>query len=244
MAYYFASDVHLGLAAGNDPAERERRFVVWLQTVEADAEGVFLAGDIFDFWFEYRRVASKGFSAVFAQLARMTAGGIPVHFFPGNHDMWTRDFFRRECGMTVHGDGDLFELAGKHVYVAHGDRPEDYFLSIIYYAFRSRFLRGVFETFVHPDLATWFGQRWSGHSRATGAAHHTFGGEAEHTVQFARKILKNTAVDYFVFGHLHTPATYALTPTTTLFVLGDWIGAVPVYGRLALDGTFSLVEYR
>ncbi|MDR2936756.1 MAG: UDP-2,3-diacylglucosamine diphosphatase [Rikenellaceae bacterium] len=244
MAYYFASDVHLGFAAGGDYAERERRFVAWLRAIEADAEGVFLAGDIFDFWFEYRRVAPKGFSTVFSQLAHLTARGIPVHFFPGNHDMWTRDFFRRECGMTVHHDGDFFELAGKRLYVAHGDRPDDYFLAIIYHAFRSRFLRGAFATFVHPDWATWFGRRWSGYSRARGAARHTFGGETEHVVQFAHKILKDTPVDYFVFGHLHIPAAYALTPATTLFVLGDWIGPMPVYGRLDPNGTFSLAEYR
>lgn len=122
MAYYFASDVHLGLAYnGADPRGRERRFVAWLDSIRADCEGLFLAGDIFDFWFEYERVAPKGFVRTLGKLAEFCDSGIPVHFFVGNHDLWVGDYFEKEIGMTVHTAPATFDLYGRTVFIAHGD---------------------------------------------------------------------------------------------------------------------------
>lgn len=121
--YYFASDTHLGLEAGErSAAERERMFVRWLDDIAPDAEAVFLVGDIFDFWYEYKRVVPKGFVRLLAKLAELTGQGIPVHFFAGNHDMWAYRYLHDECGVTLHaGAYEIMELSGRKVLVGHGD---------------------------------------------------------------------------------------------------------------------------
>ena len=120
--YYFASDTHLGLRVGRTADDRERLFVRWLDEVSADAEGIFLVGDIFDFWYEYKRVVPRGFTRLLGRLSGLTDRGIPVHFFAGNHDLWAYDYLRSECGVTLHrGPFELFDLYGQKVLVGHGD---------------------------------------------------------------------------------------------------------------------------
>ena len=120
--YYFASDTHLGLRVGRTADDRERLFVRWLDEVSADAEGIFLVGDIFDFWYEYKRVVPRGFTRLLGKLSGLTDRGIPVHFFAGNHDLWAYDYLRSECGVTLHrGPFELFDLYGQKVLVGHGD---------------------------------------------------------------------------------------------------------------------------
>ena len=120
--YYFASDTHLGLRVGRTADDRERLFVRWLDEVSADAEGIFLVGDIFDFWYEYKRVVPRGFTRLLGKLSGLTDRGIPVLFFAGNHDLWAYDYLRSECGVTLHrGPFELFDLYGQKVLVGHGD---------------------------------------------------------------------------------------------------------------------------
>ena len=120
--YYFASDIHLGLPAGVDPAGREQLFVRWLAEVAQDAEAIFLVGDIFDFWYEYRHVVPKGFTRTLGKLSELTDRGIPIHFFGGNHDIWTFRYLHDECGITLHhAPYTSFELYGQRVIIGHGD---------------------------------------------------------------------------------------------------------------------------
>ena len=119
--YYFASDVHLGAGDEQQARRTEQLFVRWLESIEDDAEAIFLMGDIFDFWFEYSRVIPKGFVRVLGTLARLADKGITIHFFTGNHDMWCRDYFEKECGMHLHRRGEDVILSGKHLHLAHGD---------------------------------------------------------------------------------------------------------------------------
>lgn len=246
MSYYFASDIHLGIDYG-DPAVIEKRFISWLDFVSRDADGIFLVGDIFDFWYEYKRVIPKGFARVFGKLSELTGRGIPIHFFPGNHDMWIRDYFEKELGLTVHFAGEYMELAGKRLYIDHGDNvgftPAS--VTVMNRIFRSKTARKLFSALVHPNLSLKFGQWWSRGSRKKKCIAHAFREENESVVKFARQYLNSgNSVDYFVFGHLHCPAEYKLTETSTLFVLGEWIVAEePVYGVLSPDG-FQLKKFQ
>lgn len=248
MAYYFASDVHLGLAYnGADPLDRERRFAAWLVSIEADCEGLFLVGDIFDFWFEYKRVVPKGFVRVLGKLAAFCDRGIPVHFFVGNHDLWVRDYFEREIGMTVHTGPEVFTLYDKQIYIAHGDglgKTGDWKYSLLQRIFHSRFLKRVFSTILHPNVMIRFGHWWSSHNRhgrKEGVA-HVFRGEQEPIVRFARVyIAGHPETSYLVCGHIHTPVNHRLSDRSSVVILGEWIER-PVYGRFTAEG-MELIEF-
>ena len=166
--YYFASDVHLG--AGDELTSRrtEQRFVAWLDMVAKDAEEIFLVGDIFDFWFEYNYVIPKGFVRALGKLAELADKGVKITFITGNHDMWAKDYLERECGIKTFFTPQTVELAGKRLFVAHGDNmniKNQPVLRLINATFRSRIARVLFSWLVHPDLALKFGKWWSGKSR-------------------------------------------------------------------------------
>ena len=160
---YFASDIHLG--AGDPATARctERRFTAWLDAVSRDAEAIYLLGDLFDFWFEYRRVVPQGFVRTLGKLAELTDRGVRVVFFTGNHDMWVGDYLHRECGVEIHTEPQVVTLAGKRLFLAHGDNINVGHLPWLCFmnrVFRSRPLRWLFSWGVHPDWAVKFG-RWS-----------------------------------------------------------------------------------
>lgn len=166
--FYFASDIHLGAGDETTARETERLFVGWLDAAARDAEAIFLVGDVFDFWFEYRRVVPKGFVRTLGKLAELTDRGIRVVFFTGNHDMWVTDYLRRECGLEIYTAGRVMTLAGKRVFIAHGDNMHiqgQPMLRLLNRIFRSGTLRWLFSRLVHPDLALRFGHWWSGKSR-------------------------------------------------------------------------------
>ena len=228
--YYFASDMHLGNSAGGDSRRRERMLVEWLDKAAADAEAIFLVGDVFDFWFEYKKVVPKGFVRVLGKLAELTDRGVEIHFFPGNHDMWDAGYLEAECGLIVHKGVAIMELNGKRIFMAHGDNLGagrscgERFLSAF---FRNNPAKWVFERVVHPDLALMLGHWWSHGSRKSHGAGYEFWGEREPLVRFARDFASRnpqTPVDYFVFGHLHHFLRYDLgsrAPASALAGCGE-----------------------
>lgn len=241
--YYFASDVHLGLSVGSDPAERERLFVRWLSEVASDAEAIFLVGDIFDFWYEYRRVVPKGFTRLLGKLSELSDRGIPIHLFAGNHDMWAFRYLHDECGVTLHpGPYEIFELYGRKVLIGHGDvlGPRPFAQRLLSRVFRSRWIQALYYL-IHPDLTTAFGQGWSHNNRTSRPIAHSFRGEEEPIVKFARAMLQRQPIDLFVCGHIHCTEYYPLGPHSAIAFLGEWIES-PVYGVLTPDG-FQLKSY-
>lgn len=244
--YYFASDIHLGLEYRTPSREREKTLVRWLDEVSADARAIFLVGDVFDFWFEYKRVVPRGFTRLLGKLSELTDRGVEIHFFTGNHDMWVRDYLSAECGLTVHTKAEMFELHGKRVFVAHGD---DLYLKkplpikFMHWCFRSPFVRNAFVTLIPVNQTIRFGHWWSGKSRKSKCLSHDFGGEREYLVQYAREYLKTADADYFIFGHLHCSADYDLGGGRRLFVLGEWIVS-PAYAVLAEDGEIEMRSYK
>lgn len=244
---YFASDIHLG--AGSEAAARdtERRFVAWLDRVGADARAIVLAGDLFDFWFEYRRVVPKGFVRTLSKLAELSERGIRVVFLPGNHDMWVSDYLARECGVEIHAGPCVLDFDGQRLFVAHGDNMNvgrKPLLKVMNAAFRSRLLRWLFSWGVHPDLALGFGRWWSSCSRKS---HAKEGGAdisvIEPLVAYAREHAAALGVDRFVFGHMHFAADHCEEGLHTLH-LGSWdrcasYGVLDDEGRLSLKTTDS-----
>lgn len=237
---YFASDIHLGGGNAETARANERRFVAWLDRAAADAEAIFLLGDIFDFWFEYRRVVPKGFVRTLSKLAELTDRGIHIGFFPDNHDLWVRDYFRGECGMEVYPMPRILELKGQRIYMAHGDNMgvgrEPRLLNRI---FRSRTLRWLFSWGVHPDWAMRFGHWWSGKSRKSHAGPEGFDESlTEPLIGYARRYAETHAVDHFVFGHMHFPRDYRDGTLHTIH-LGGW-EKCPSYAVLDDTGALTL----
>lgn len=238
--YYFASDVHLGLngyGIGSESLSRERLLISWLDRVSADAEAIIFVGDLFDFWFEYKRVIPKGFSRLLGKLSELTDRGIAVHLFLGNHDMWAFDYLSSECGVILHHKEAVMDLDGRRVFVAHGDNLANKppMVRVMNSAFRSKTVQWAFSNLMHPDLALRFGQWWSGSSRQSKSIKHTFRDEKEPLVAYAREYAEqHQDVDYFIFGHIHCAENYDIGNGRRAMFLGEWIEN-PVYGIVSAD---------
>lgn len=205
--YYFASDIHLGSGDSQQSRRTERIFTAWLDRVSEDAEAIFLLGDLFDFWFEYRRVVPKGFVRTLGKIAGLTDRGIRVVFFTGNHDMWVGDYLQRECGVEVHTMPGVVELAGKRLFLAHGDNMNIGGMPLLRFmnaVFRSRALRWLFSWCVHPDWAVRFGNWWSGRSRKSHGESAPDPSVNGPLIEYARShAATHPGIDYYLFGHMH-----------------------------------------
>jgi UDP-2,3-diacylglucosamine hydrolase len=206
--YYFISDAHLGCRAFEHRRTKERRLVNFLDAIKEKAEAVFMLGDIFDFWFEYKNVVPKGFTRVLGKICELTDRGVEVHFFQGNHDMWCEDYLEKECGVILHKSTCTIELCGKVFYLAHGhklDKVDDNWKTrFMFTCFESRTLKKIAK-WIHPRWFISFGYRWAESSRKKHFAPKPFLGEdKEGLVLFAKDYLKtHPDINYFLFGHRH-----------------------------------------
>jgi UDP-2,3-diacylglucosamine hydrolase len=222
---YFASDFHLGLPTGSPPVEREKKVVSWLNSVAHDAKEIFLLGDIFDFWWEYALVVPRGFTRFLGTVSEITDSGIPVHFFTGNHDMWVGDYLSGECGMTIHTTPFTTLFDGKKFHLAHGEGlgTKNRGYKILLSIFRNRPLQAMYSA-LHPSIGIGIGHRWSLNSRlGKGITKEFLGEDNEDLIRYARSVLENDNIDYFIFGHRHLAMTCKLKPETEIVFLGDWI---------------------
>ena len=224
---YFASDVHLGAPAMANNREREKLFVKWLDQVKVDAEEIYLMGDIFDFWFEYKRAVPSGFTRVLVKIAEITDSGIPVHFFTGNHDIWVFDYLAEETGVIVHRDIVKTELNGKKFFLGHGDGlgPYDKSYKLLKKIFTSPFLQWSFAR-IHPNFGIWLALKWSGKSRLSNGmveADNFRGVDKEWLVLYAKDELTKEHFDFFVFGHRHWPCDIDLNGKSRYINTGDWV---------------------
>ncbi len=203
---------------------REKLFVDWLNTIKHDTAELYLLGDIFDFWFEYRRVVPKGYVRFLGKIAEFTDAGIPVHFFSGNHDVWMFDYFPKELNVSVHHTPQVKDLLGKKFYLAHGDGlgPGDTAYKLMKSIFKSPTLQWLFAK-LHPNFSLWFGNQWSVSSRYSKEITHIFRGEEELITRFTRIELQKNYFDFFIFGHWHSPIIYPLNQNSNLVILGDWL---------------------
>ncbi|MDR1729333.1 MAG: UDP-2,3-diacylglucosamine diphosphatase [Prevotellaceae bacterium] len=224
---YFASDTHFGLDLKEDPIESEKRFVRWLDRIKNETAALYLLGDIFDYWFEYKSVVPKGHTRVLGKLAEFTDNGIPVYIFTGNHDIWMFDYLPKEIGATIITEPIEVEVNGKRFYLAHGDGLEDpdRVFGFIRSLFRNKFCQWLYKM-VHPDLTTPFGYAWSRRNRRKKINAKTavyMGEENEYLVRFAKNYVQNHDIDYFIFGHRHIMLDLMIRKETRVVILGDWI---------------------
>ncbi|HEX8356668.1 MAG TPA: UDP-2,3-diacylglucosamine diphosphatase [Segetibacter sp.] len=223
---YFLSDFHLGAPNHESSLQRERKIVAFLDNIRHRAAAIFIVGDMFDFWFEYKHVTPKGYVRLLGKLAEITDSGIPVHFFVGNHDMWMRGYFEKELNIPVYFEPKDFTLNGKKFFIGHGDGlgPEDHGYKMMKSVFRNPVCQWMFG-FLHPAIGIGLANYFSRSSRKkTGNADDIFlGEEKEWLVIFARQILAKEHYDYFIFGHRHLPLHIKLTDRSTYINLGDWI---------------------
>ena len=221
---YFVSDVHLGLDV-NDPAAREKRFVRFLRSIPAERTlTLYLLGDIWDFWYEYRDLVPKGYVRVFSALIDLMDAGVKVCFFQGNHDIWCYHYFE-DMGIEILEQPYLVELGGKVFCLGHGDGlgPGDYSYKAMRWAFHNKTLQKLFSSLLHPTLAFKIGKGWSRKSRLARNEEYHFRGQEEPLYKFAAKFARKHKVDYFIFGHFHTKVDMPLPGGARLIVLRDWV---------------------
>ena len=250
---YFASDNHLGAPTSEASRPREKKFVAWLDEIKHDAAAIFLLGDLFDFWFEYKTVVPKGFTRTLGKLAEISDSGIPIHYFVGNHDLWMNGYFEEELGITVYHKpkefifsfGTSTTLSHHTFFIGHGDGlgPGDKGYKRMKKVFTNPFFKWLFK-WVHPDIGVKIAQYLSVKNKLiSGDDDAKFLGEDnEWLAVYGKRKLKEKHRDYFVFGHRHLPLDIKLNDKSKYINLGDWI---QYYTYGVFDGeNFELKVYK
>jgi UDP-2,3-diacylglucosamine hydrolase len=223
---YFASDLHLGVPTYEKSLEREKLFIKWLDEIKHDAAELFIVGDLFDFWFEYKKAVPRGYVRLLGKLAELSDAGLPIHFFTGNHDMWIFDYLPQEIGGTVYRKPIEREWNSKTFYIGHGDGlgPGDHGYKFIKKVFANPFMQWCFAR-LHPNFGIGLADYFSRSSRAkTGESDAHFLGENEEWLAiYCRELLERKHTDYFIFGHRHLPLDLKLKENSRYVNLGDWI---------------------
>ena len=222
---YFASDFHLGVPNKEKSRERELLLVNWLGEISKDATEVYLVGDLFDFWYEYKTVVPKGFVRFQAKLAELCDNGIQVHVFTGNHDMWMFNYFEEELGVNMHREPITKELNGKKFFIGHGDGlgPGDHGYKFIKKVFSNPLCIWLFK-WIHPDIGVGLANFWSGRSREANLELDEVyqGDENEWLLQYCKSILRTEHFDYFIFGHRHLVLDRVVGDNSRYINLGHW----------------------
>lgn len=225
---YFLADAHLGSLAIPHQRTQERRLVRFLDSIKHKASAIYLLGDMFDFWNEYKYVVPKGYTRFLGKISELTDMGVEVHYFTGNHDIWTYGYLEKECGVILHTQPETVEIYDKIFFLAHGDGLGDPDAKF-------KFLRKMFHNrtcqkllnFVHPWWGMQLGLNWAKHSRlkrADGKEAPFIGEDKEYLILFTKEYMKNHSnIDYFIFGHRHIELEMKMSRKTELVILGDWI---------------------
>ena len=249
---YFISDAHLGSRATQNPKEQEKHLCRFLDEIKTQAESIYILGDLFDFWFEYKNVVPKGYTRLLGKLSELTDMGIAIHLFTGNHDIWCKDYLTRECGIIIHYQPETVKIEGKTFFLAHGDGLGDKSrtFQLLRSIFHNKCCQWAFR-WLHPDLGTAFGLQWAKKSRlkhapstadGQGGDPPYMGEDREPLVLFAKEDLKeHPETDYFIFGHRHIELDLMLTRQNRLLIIGDWITQF-TYAEFS-DGQLTLKNF-
>lgn len=240
---YFASDFHLGVPTYEKSREREQKIVSWLTSIQQEAQTIYLVGDIFDMWFEYKEAIPKYFTRFLGKIAELTDSGIEVVFFTGNHDMWMFDYLSQELGVTILKEELQFESNGKSFLVAHGDGlgPGDNGYKFIKKVFRNKVCQWLFAR-LHPNFGLGIANYFSRTSRKHSVNDDKFLGEdKEWLITYSKQILEQKEVNFFIYGHRHHPVVFSLSESSTYYNLGEWISQC---NYLVFDGeSCELIPY-
>ena len=236
---YFISDAHLGTPDHHSSLERERKLVRFLESIRKQASDLYILGDLFDFWFEYKHVVPRGHTRILGKLSEMADEGIRIHYFCGNHDLWIFNYLHEEIGMTLYRNPTGLTLGSSHFLLAHGDGMDegDIKFRILRRIFSNRFLQWSFAR-IHPNLAFEIARGWSRRSRMIHGV-DPFKGEEEPLIRFARKHYQEEGCDYIILGHRHINLDYPLTDHTRVIILGDWMS---LFTYAEFDGETVLLK--
>ncbi|KAA6312680.1 UDP-2 3-diacylglucosamine hydrolase [termite gut metagenome] len=227
---YFLSDAHLGSRAIQHGRTQERRLVNFLDSIKHKADAVYLLGDMFDFWYEFRTVVPKGYTRFLGKLSELTDMGVEVHFFVGNHDIWCGDYLTKECGVIMHYEPLTVEIHGKEFYLAHGDGlgDPDKTFRFLRFIFHSLTLQTLFSA-LHPRWSMEFGLNWAKHSQLKREKNKEpnfayMGEDKEYLVLYSKQYLKSHPnINFFIYGHRHIMLDLMINKTARILILGDWI---------------------
>jgi UDP-2,3-diacylglucosamine hydrolase len=245
---YFISDFHFGIPDRAKSRRREDLLVRWLDEVKQDAAEIYLMGDLFDFWFEYKTTIPKGYARLFGKLAEITDSGIPIHLFRGNHDMWAFNYLAEELNIILHREPEIKKFGDHVFYLAHGDGlgPGDHGYKMIRKIFQNRFNQWLFR-WLHPDIGIRMALFWSRKSRyvaevkEAGDEEYNLNKIRERLLVHSKEILTNhPEVEYLVFGHYHVPFHESLSGLSQIIVLGDWLTH---FSYAVFDGEIMELKY-
>ncbi|SIQ00156.1 UDP-2,3-diacylglucosamine diphosphatase [Maribacter ulvicola] len=241
---YFASDNHLGAPTMKESRVRELKFIRWLDMIKSDAGVIFLMGDLFDFWFEYKTVIPKGFTRTLGKLAELSDSGIQIHYFVGNHDLWMSGYFEEELNIPVYHKPQQYSINGASFFIGHGDGlgPDDKGFKRMKKVFTNPVAKWFFR-WLHPDIGVRLAKHLSVSNKLiSGDDDANFlGNDKEWLVQYAHRKLETHHYDHFIFGHRHLPLEIELKENSRYTNLGDWIN---YYTYAMFDGQqLSLKEF-
>jgi UDP-2,3-diacylglucosamine hydrolase len=223
---YFISDFHLGVPNDTDSRKREDKIVAWLNSISNDVQILYLMGDVFDYWFEYKEVVPRGYVRLLGKLAELSDAGVEMHYFTGNHDMWVFDYLPKEIGLQIHRAPIQREYNDKKFFLGHGDGlgPGDYGYKFIKKVFANKLAQWLFAR-IHPNTGIGLMKFFSRRSRiATGTSDDVYlGDNKEWLMIYSREVLQKEHYDYFIFGHRHMPLDKALSDNSRYINLGEWI---------------------
>lgn len=220
----------MGSRALEHTRTQERRLVRFLDQIKDKASAVYMLGDMFDFWYEYKTVVPRGFTRFLGKVSELTDMGVEVHYFTGNHDLWCGDYLVRECGVILHREPLAVEIGDRLFYLAHGDGlgDPDCWFRLLRGIFRNRLCQFLFSA-LHPRWGMDFGLRWARHSmlkHKRAGIEPYLGEEREYMVRYAKEYLKDHSdINYFIFGHRHIELDLMLSHTARLLIGGDWISS-------------------
>jgi UDP-2,3-diacylglucosamine hydrolase len=241
---YFLSDAHLGSLAIKHGRTQERRLVNFLDSIKDKASAIYLLGDIFDFWYEYKYVVPKGYTRFLGKLSELTDRGVEIHFFIGNHDIWCYGYLEQECRVILHKEPITTDIYGKLFFLGHGDGLGDPNKSfkLLRRIFHSRICQVLFSS-LHPRWGMYFGLEWAKHSRKkrnSDKEPEYMGEDKEFLVLFTKEYIKtHPEVNYFIYGHRHIELDLKLSRTARMMIIGDWISQ---FTYVVYDGEHIFME--
>lgn len=223
---YFASDFHLGVPDHTTSLTREKLIVKWLDQIKHDACAIYLMGDIFDFWFEYRTAIPRGFIRLQGKLAELRDQGMPIYFFTGNHDMWMFDYFHQELGIVIYREPQLLHVGNHNILIGHGDGlgPGDQVYKLLKGFFASKVCQWLFAR-LHPNLGIGIAQFWSKQSRISNMKREEKfqGEENEFLLTYCKELERQHHHDFYIFGHRHLPLDLKVSQNSRYLNLGEWV---------------------
>ena len=243
---YFISDSHIGSLLNADSAAHQQRICAFLESIRHDATALFLMGDIFDFWFEYKHTIPKGYDRLLGKLAELADSGIEVHFFVGNHDLWTFGYLEQSLGIRVHHKEEIMTICGKKCFLAHGDTldTENKQFMFLLRVFKSPFNQWLFRNVMPANIGMRLALSWSKKSRLKRKNKVTeyLGENNEVLVRWAKEHEKIDHCDYYIFGHRHIELDLLLSSKARVIILGECINLF-TYGMMDDDGNFTLTNF-